>query len=565
MAEVSQRKGGRGPTASLVFLPLGGAGEIGMNLYLYGTGIGRNRQWLMVDCGVKFGDERDPGIDVILPDITFVEQHRKHLQGLVLTHAHEDHMGAIPWIWDRLQVPIYCTSFAAELLRRKLAEAGLLEVVDIRTLQLGDRLSIGAFEVEFVAVTHSIPEPAALAIRTPSGAIVHSGDWKLDRTPTIGPELDEARFRQLGLEGVDALICDSTNVLREGHSPSERDVADVLAKVIETAEDRVAVTTFASHIGRITSVIRAARACGREVVVAGRAMRNVIEAAREVGLMKDLGTFIEEDAYGFLPRSKTLLLCTGSQGEPRAALARIASDTHPKITLDEGDLVIFSSKTIPGNEKSVATVINNLSLQGIDVLTSDSALIHSSGHPRQDELAALYDWLQPRAVVPMHGEAEHLKRHAEFAVETGISEAVMAQNGQMVRLCPSPASVIEEVDAGRMHVDGNILVPDTDGPARARRKLSFSGIVMVSVVLNSKGKIIGKPRLQLSGLPEWDIDGELMHESLGAIVTHALDAMPSVRRCDDDAVTEMLSGAVRRLSLQIWGKKPRCSVIIHRV
>ncbi|MGI9464712.1 MAG: ribonuclease J, partial [Aestuariivirgaceae bacterium] len=483
----------------------------------------------------------------------------------VLTHAHEDHMGAIPWLWERLQVPVYCTPFAAELLRRKLAEAGLLEIVDIRTVQLGDRVEIGAFDVEFVAVTHSIPEPAALAIRTPSGTIVHSGDWKLDRTPTIAPELDEKRLRQIGKEGVEALICDSTNVLREGHSPSERDVADVLTKVIEAAEDRVAVTTFASHLGRITSVIRAARATGREIVVAGRAMRNVIEAAREVGLMKDLGTFIEEEAYGYLPRSKTLLLCTGSQGEPRAALARIAGDTHPKISLDKGDLVVFSSKTIPGNEKSVTAVINNLALQGIDVLTSDTALIHSSGHPRQDELKALYDWVKPRAVVPMHGEPAHLKRHAEFALSCGVDEAVMAQNGQMVQLCPGPAQIIDDVGAGRIHIDGNVLVPSTDGPARARRKLSFAGIVMVSVVLDKKGKIIRKPQLQLDGLPEFDVDDEDMHESLTMIAVDALDAMPLARRRDDDAVTEMLRGAVRRLASQVWGKKPQCSVIIHRI
>ena len=364
MAVSGQRKSRRGRQSELVFLPLGGAGEIGMNMYLYGHGSGRNRQWLMIDCGVKFGDEKDPGIDVIVPDISFIEQDVDALQAIILTHAHEDHMGAIPWLWQRLKAPVYCTPFAAELLRRKLAEFDLLDVVDIRVIELGDRFAVGDFDIEFVSVTHSIPEPAAIAIRTAAGTIVHSGDWKLDRGPVIEPFIDEARFREIGDEGVDVLVCDSTNVLREGHSPSERDVADTLTAVIENAPGRVAVTTFASHVGRISSAIRAARATDREVVIVGRAMRNVIEAAREVGLMSELGTFVEDEAYGFLPRDKTLLLCTGSQGEARAALARIANDAHPTVHLDKGDVVVFSSKTIPGNEKAVAAVVNALAVQG---------------------------------------------------------------------------------------------------------------------------------------------------------------------------------------------------------
>lgn len=565
MTNKSQRKAARGRQGNLVFVPLGGAGEIGMNMYLYGYGSDRNRQWLMVDCGVKFGDERDPGIDVILPDTAFIEQHRQSLQAIVLTHAHEDHMGAIPWLWEKLQAPVYCTPFAAELLRRKLAEAELLDIVDLRTVQLGDTLQAGEFEVEFVAVTHSIPEPAALAIRTPAGTVVHSGDWKLDRTPAIKPDIDETRFRQIGKEGVEAFVCDSTNVLREGYSPSERDVADTLADVIANAEGRVAVTTFASHLGRISSVIRAARAVGREIVVAGRAMRNVIEVAREVGMMKDLGTFLEEEAYGYMPRENVLLLCTGSQGEARAALARIAGDTHPNITLDKGDLVIFSSKTIPGNEKAVAAVVNNLAILGIDILTADEALIHSSGHPRQDELRTLYEWLRPRAIVPMHGEPLHLKRHAEFAASCGIDETVMAMNGQMVQLIPGPTEVIDEVAAGRVHVDGRVLMSSSDGPARARRKLSFSGIVFVSVLLNSKGRLLQDPQLILDGVPALDIDGTDMHEEMATTVSLALDAMTGPRRRNDDAVIDMVRGAVRRAASRGWGKKPVCRVVIQRV
>ena len=563
MATKSQRSRTHRAGSSLVFVPLGGTGEIGMNLYLYGHGTRREREWLMVDCGVKFGDQNDPGIDVIVPDTAFIEQHSQSLQGIVLTHAHEDHMGAIPWLWEKFGVPIYCTAFAAELLRRKLAEAGLVDIVKINIVALGDEIAIGGFNVEFVAVTHSIPEPASLVIRTPDGTVVHSGDWKIDHTPAIEPHIDKRRFREIGDEGVDALICDSTNVLREGHSPSERDVADTLAAVIEAAKGRVAVTTFASHVGRISSVVRAARATGREVVVAGRAMRNSIEAAREVGLMKDLGTFIEEEAFGFLPRDKMVLLCTGSQGEGRAALARIANEAHPSISLDKGDLVVFSSKTIPGNEKAVAALVNALALQEVEVLTSDDALIHSSGHPRQDELAIMYDWVRPRSLVPMHGEAAHLRRHADFAAEQGITDTIMALNGDMVRLNPGPLEIVEEVPAGRLHIDGRLLVPSHDGPARERRRLSFAGIVIVSIVLSAKGDIVQPPQLELEGVP--DSDEAPVHHELHVAADIALDNMTRAQRRQDETVIEMLRSAVRRAAAARWAKKPRCKVIIHRV
>jgi ribonuclease J len=550
--------------SELVLLPLGGIGEIGMNCYLYGVGEERNRKWIMVDLGVKFGDDRDPGIDLILPDVSFIAQRRRHLLGIVLTHAHEDHIGALPWLWRRLQAPVYCTPFTAALIENKLEEAGLVGELPLRVLPMGARWQLGPFDLEYVAVAHSIPEPNALVVRTEAGTAVHTGDWKIDHQPSIPPQIDEQRLRQIGAEGVDALVCDSTNVLRPGRSPSEHQIGDVLANMIGAAKARVAITTFASHVGRIHSVARAAAAEGRVVVVAGRAMHRVIDAARRVGLLID-HTFQGDDAFGYLPRDKVVLLCTGSQGEPRAALARIAEGNHPEIALEPGDLVIFSSRSIPGNEKAIGAVINGLAAQGVEVVTADDALVHTSGHPRQDEIRSLYDWVKPRLVVPMHGEMRHLMRHLAFAKECGVSEAMLVPDGRMLRLAPGPAEIAGEIETGVVHVDGRLLVPGREGPARLRRKLSFSGIIVASVALDGRGEVIGAPALVLDGIPDEDSDGRSLRERLLGAVNQALHAMPRGRRRDSAAVQELLRGALRKEADLAWGKKPVCHVVIHRI
>ncbi len=475
----------------IVFLPLGGCGEIGMNLYLYGLGPINKRQWLMVDFGIKFGDERDPGIDVVLPDTTFIENERKGLQGIVLTHAHEDHFGAVAHLWPRLKVPVYATAFAARLLRRKLAEAGLEDQVPLHEVGLDARFEVGSFDCEFLSVTHSIPEPNALVIRAGRQTIVHSGDWKIDEDPVIGNPIDQDRLKVLREEGCDVLVCDSTNVLRDGISPSEGEVAEGLAKVIASATKRVAVTTFASNVGRVASIARAAEACGRHVVVIGRALRNNIEAAKETGYLKDIPELHDDENYGYMPRERVLCICTGSQGEMRAALSRIAHGTHPQVEFEEGDTVIFSSRTIPGNEKSVSAVHNALAEQGVKIVTADDALVHVTGHPRRGELRQMYDWLQPKVVVPMHGEARHLWEQARFAKDCGVPDTLVVRNGDVARLYPDPVAIVAEAPTGRLHVDGSIILSATDGPARERRKLSFNGVVSVSLLVSRDGDLEG--------------------------------------------------------------------------
>ncbi|MDE2447145.1 MAG: ribonuclease J [Alphaproteobacteria bacterium] len=547
------------PLNDLVILPLGGTGEIGMNCYCYGVGPANHREWLMVDLGVKFGDDTEPGVDVILPDVGFIHKNRKRLAGLVITHAHEDHIGAVAWLWPQLKCEVHCTAFAAELLKLKFREHGIEEDVPVIIHRPCKPFTLGSFTLEFVNVTHSIPESNALLIETEFGRVLHSGDWKIDRTPLLGPTINEKRFREIGDKGVDALVCDSTNVLREGMSPSEQDVAASLTNIIANAKGRVAVTTFASHVERISSAVKAARAAGREIVIAGRAMRNTIEAARICGYLKDAGAFLDEDAFGYLPREKIMLLCTGSQGEPRAAIARIGEDSHPNIALEEGDMVIFSARTIPGNEKVVSAVHNNLAKLNVEIITADDALVHSSGHPRQGELKLMYEWVRPRLLVPMHGEPRHLRAHANFAKANGIGDTLILEDLKIARLCPGPAEIIDEAPGGRLHVDGKLIVQSEDGPAKQRRKLSFAGIAFATVLITEKLELAEDMVVLVDGVP----DG--LDEDFAEAAEKAFDSMPRAKRKDDGTVEEVVRTAIRREADNIWGKKPVCKVVVVRV
>ena len=560
---IDKRPGSGGGRNELVFVGLGGLGEIGMNLYLYGYGPPDARKWLMVDCGITFPEgEFDPGIDVILPDVRFIEENRGDLVGILITHAHEDHIGAVIELWPRLKAPVYATPFTAGMLRAKLAEWGGDLQIPINVVQLDSRFKLGPFDVELVTLAHSIPEMSAVALRTPQGLVFHTGDFKFDATPVIGTPLDETRLKRLGEEGVQALIIDSTNAFREGASPSEQDVAKSLAEIIAKAKTRVAVTTFSSNVARIKAVAEAARAANRQVVVAGRALHRVIEVAVDTGYLPQGFRFLDQDQFKSLPRRDIVLLCTGSQGEQRAALARIAEEEHPEISFDKGDIVIFSSRTIPGNEKGVGRIQNNLARAGCDILTDNEALVHVSGHPRRDELRRMYSLLRPKVVVPMHGEARHLKAQAQLARDQGAETVFTVQDGEIVRLAPDPA-VIDDAPVARLFRDGRLLVPEADGPVRARRKLAAVGIVMVSLCLSRRGELMAEPLAELDGVPAETGDGEDMLDVVLDAVDGTWRSLPGPGRKSPDLVSEAVRRAVRSAVAQVWGKKPICKVLVN--
>jgi ribonuclease J len=547
----------------LVFLPLGGVGEIGMNLSLYGFGPKGARKWLMVDLGITFANEFDePGVDVILPDIGFIEAERRNLLGIVITHAHEDHFGALLDLWPRLKVPVFMTPFAAGLLAAKAEGEQGKPDVEVRSFQAGDRWTLGPFDIEAINVAHSIPESTALAIRTPLGLVVHTGDWKIDETPVMGAPTDLQRFRELGDEGVRAIVCDSTNVVREGISPSEREVAASLAGIVRDAPARVVVTTFASNVGRIRAVADAARVNGRHVVVLGRAMHRSIDVATELGLLDGMAEVLGEDAFGYLPRDKVVALMTGSQGEARAALAKVANNEHRNVALSKDDIVIFSSRTIPGNEKAVNAVMNGLAKQGATIVTDRDALVHVSGHPRRGELAMMYEAVRPEVAIPVHGEALHLAAHARFAAAQGVREVVVGGNGKMVRLAPGRAELTEEVAAGRLFRDGRLLVKPDESGVRERRKSAFAGAIAVAFSLDVKGGITSEPEVALIGIPERDRSGALFIDIVGDTVEQTLDNLPRPKRRDFDLVTDAVTRAVRAAVNERWGKKPIVEVLI---
>jgi ribonuclease J len=548
----------------LVFAPLGGVGEIGMNFALYGFGTAEQREWLVVDVGVTFPDLTLPGVDLVLPDIRYIEERADRLRGIVITHAHEDHYGALLDLWPKLKAPVWMTPFTAGLLEAKRQQEAANLKMPINIFRAGEKFSVGPFGIEAIAVTHSIPEPVSLAITTPLGTVIHTADWKIDPAPEIGPLTNEARFRELGQAGVLALVCDSTNALRDGESPSEKAVGQGLRSVIETAPGRVAVTTFSSNVGRIRSIAEAARDAGRQCLLLGRSLKRVVAVAGELGYMDGLPEFIAEEDYGFIPRENLVIICTGSQGEARAALAKLARDEMRTVALSPGDVVVFSSRTIPGNEKAILEIKNQLIDQGIKIIEDGDALVHVSGHPRRNELRRMYEWVKPRIGIPVHGEAAHLVAQGALMAEVGIPEVAQVRDGDMIRLAPGAAEIIDQVPYGRFYKDGKLVGDDETMGIRERRKLSFAGHVAVNVVLDDKYELAGDPDLVSIGVAQTDQNGEDLEDLMIDAAVGAVTSIPRPRRKDLDLVQEAVRRAVRGAANEAWGKKPLVTVFVTR-
>lgn len=555
------------PDDELVFLPLGGSGEIGMNLNAYGFGPPDARKWIIVDLGVTFGrEDTTPGVDIILPDPTYLEEERDNIIGIVLTHAHEDHIGAIGWLWPRFKAPVYATPFTAALVREKLKEHNLLEKVPLTEIPLKGHLKLGPFEIDFVTLTHSIPEPNGLAIRTPLGLVWHTGDWKIDPDPLIGETTDEAKLREMAEEGVLAMVCDSTNVMVEGTAGSEAEVREKLTEVIAGLKGRVAVTAFASNVARVETALMAAKATGRTPCLVGRSMHRIFAAAKNVGLLQDVPQTIDEEEAGSLDPEHVLFLCTGSQGEARAALSRIARGEHRHVVLRDGDTVIFSSRVIPGNEGAIHDMQNAFLEKGVELITADDHFVHVSGHPARDELRQMYQWARPKIAVPVHGEKRHIREHVKLAQEMQVPEQIAPNNGDLIRLAPGPVALIDEVPYGRLYVDGNVIIESDDDALKDRKRLGAEGAVNVSLAVSGKNAILAGPTVNVRGLTMDDEeDMDLALEELERTAKAAFTKLNSSERGDDEAVEANLMRAVRKAAERLWRKRPLVDVTVLRI
>lgn len=555
------------PDTELLFVPLGGIGEIGMNLNLYGYGSADGHRWLMIDCGLTFGDDTTPGVELILPDPSFIAERAERLDGLVLTHGHEDHLGAIPYLWRRLRCPIYATPFTAAILRRKLRDAKMDKEVPLHVIDLKSRFNVGPFDLQLITVTHSIPEANSVVIRTGLGTVVHSGDWKFDPTPVIGEVSDLDALRRVGDEGVHAFIGDSTNVLNTGAVQSEGDLEPSLVELFSRYKKKIAVACFATNVSRLRSITRAAQACGRDVALVGRSLHRIVGAAKEAGYLEDLPPFLNDEEAGYIPDDKLLLLCTGSQGEPKAAMARIARKEHPHVALGRGDVVIFSSRIIPGNERAIGRLQNRLVEAGVEIVTNRDHFIHVSGHPSAGELSEMYDLLRPRIAIPQHGESLHLHRHAELAREKGVEQVIVVGDGDMVRIAPGNPDVVDSVPYGRLMMEGGGRLRPLDSEILAGRKRAlYNGYAVLSVVVDRDGAIMDEPRLSSHGLldPETKDDLEIERKAVDAAYDAAANLSRADRR-DDDILCEAIRVGVRRVLRMATGRRPVTKIHLFRV
>ena len=543
------------PGNELLFLALGGSGEIGMNVNLYGC----QGKWIMVDLGMTFADPAYPGVELVLPDLSFIEERRQDLLGVVLTHGHEDHIGAIPYLANDLNVPLYATPFTAGLIAGKLEEEGLTGELPLNVVDMQSDFRLGPFGLRYIPLAHSIPEGNALLIDTPYGRVFHTGDWKLDDSPQLGDPSSEAELRAIGDEGVLALVCDSTNVFVDAPSGSELGVREGLDEVIKDADCRVLVTTFASNAARLKTLGHVAQDTGRQVCIAGRSLERILRVSQSVGYLTDFPTPIDFETAMRLPRREVMIIATGGQGEHRAALARIAFEQH-KLKLDRGDLVVFSSKQIPGNEIAIGRIQNELAAKGIDMITDRQAPVHVSGHPGRPELAAMYDWIRPEIIVPVHGEMRHMMEHARFARGRGIPHGIVQKNGDLVRLAPNGPEKLGEEKVGRFVLDGDVILPADGNTMNERRRLAFAGLISVAVPVNFNDEVTGDVEIDLQGIPVEEDRDAFLEAACAA-------ASQSVRKGSggEDRLREDVRLAVRRTATEWTGKKPVVSVLFVRV
>ncbi len=540
------------PKNELLFCGLGGSGEIGMNVNLYGC----QGKWVMVDLGITFADPQYPGVDVILPDLSFIEDRIDDLLGIVITHGHEDHIGSLPYLAEDLGVPIYATPFTMGLIRGKLEEEGIANRVKLKMIPMGGNFQLGPFGFTFVEMSHSIPEANALLIDTPYGRVFHTGDWKLDKNPVIGNPTTPEGFMAIGDKGVDVLVCDSTNIFNITASGSESTVRKGLFEEVSKAKGRVMITSFASNAARLHTFGEVAKETGRKLCVTGRSLDRIIKVARATGYLKDFPDTISPDEAMRLPKNKVLIIATGGQGEERAALARVANGQHT-ITLEADDTVIFSSKQIPGNEVQIGRIQNTLAAKGIRMITERQAHVHVSGHPGQPELAQMYDWLRPEVLVPTHGEMRHMMEHARFGLEQGIPRAIVQSNGDIIRLAPKGPAKIGNATVGRLVLDGDVILPADGATLSERRKLAINGQISVGVALGKDGRMVGQPQVRVQGVP--------VEEDRAAFIADAVQAAADTVRGgkrESEKMREQIRLAVRKVAKRWTGKQPIVDVLL---
>ncbi len=548
----------------LLFCPLGGSGEIGMNLNLYAYGKPENQKWIIVDVGVTFADDSIPGIDLIYPDPGFIVDKKDDVLGIILTHAHEDHIGAIAHIWPKLKCNIYATPFTAVLVREKFKEKKIDISTNLKIVQLNGTLELKPFKIEFVTLTHSILEPNGLKINTPVGTVLHTGDWKCDPNPLIGDKIDENKLKQIGDEGVLAMICDSTNVFSVGRSGSEMDVRNNMLKIFQRLNKRIIVTSFASNVARMESVFYCAEKTGRQISLVGRSMHRIFKAARECGYLKNVIEPIDPRDAKNISREKIIYLCTGSQGEPMGAMMRITNYIHPDVFIERGDSVIFSSKIIPGNEKKLFKLHNQLVKEGVEVISEENEFIHVSGHPNREDLKDMYNWVRPKSIIPVHGEHRHMIEHVKFAKEMQIPHTVKVENGDIVRFSnDEKPEVFDKAPSGRLYVDGNIAVEEDSKSIKERRNISANGILDVTILVTPKGNIHNKPILNYSGLPI-NNDDDYQYE-IENIIEKTAKTFSLTNQNQKENVIEALKISCRKITKEFTGKKPFTNIKLIRI